>query len=190
MALNHEEPDRVPIEFGGVNNSIYEKPFYWPISPKYGYSALVKYLGLENVPDAQTLPSNCVGWLDEKILDRFGGRFCIIPRETPERGGQVPGRRNCAHRLGREGKNGGILLGDSRRPPLGEGITFKDIDNLPAPDPEDPVCIENVRKEVKELRERTDRAIIGVPSFAENIFHRYSYIRGFSSYLLSSRTNR
>jgi len=186
MALNREEPDRVPIEFGGVNNSIYEKPFYWPISPKYGYSALVKYLGLENVPDAQTLPSNCVGWLDERILDRFGGRLRIIPHEAPERGGLVPGRRNCAHRVGREGENGGILLGDSRRPPYGEGITFKDIDNLPAPDP---VCIENVRKEVKELREKTNRAIIGVPSFAENIFHRYSYIRGFSNMLLDIKRN-
>ncbi|MHA1209697.1 MAG: hypothetical protein ACTSSA_10500 [Candidatus Freyarchaeota archaeon] len=84
MALNHEEPDRVPIEFGGVNNSIYEKPFYWPISPKYGYSALVKYLGLENVPDAQTLPSNCVSWLDERILERFGVDFVsyhMRPRE-------------------------------------------------------------------------------------------------------------
>ena len=91
--------------------------------------------------------------------------------------------------MGREGKNGGILLGDSRRPPLGEGITFKDIDNLPAPDPEDPVCIENVRKEVKELREKTDRAIIGVPSFAENIFHQYSYIRGFSNMLLDIKRN-
>jgi len=74
--------------------------------------------------------------------------------------------------------------------PLRRGkITFKDIDNLPAPDPEDPVCIENVRKEVKELREKTDRAIIGVPSFAENIFHQYSYIRGFSNMLLDIKRN-
>ncbi|MHA1363703.1 MAG: uroporphyrinogen decarboxylase family protein [Candidatus Freyarchaeota archaeon] len=189
MALNHEEPDRVPIEFGGVNNSIYEKPFYWPISPKYGYSALVKYLGLENVPDAQTLPSNCVSWLDERILERFGVDFVSYHMRPPRGEDKFLDDGTVLIAWGVKAKMVGyyweIVDGPLRR----GKITFKDIDNLPAPDPEDPVCIENVRKEVKELREKTDRAIIGVPSFAENIFHQYSYIRGFSNMLLDIKRN-
>lgn len=115
MALNHEEPDRVPIEFGGADNTIYEAPSYWPIKPKYGYSALVNYLGLKNVSEPQILASNCVASVDERILDRFGSDF-VTYFMRPLGEIKVEADGTVIISWGGKGKNGGILLGTVRRP--------------------------------------------------------------------------
>ncbi len=189
MAFNHEEPDRVPIEFGGANNTIYIKPFYWPISPKYGYSALVEYLGLKDLPEPPMLPTNCVALLDDKILDRFGVDFVTYSMRPPRGRDIMLDDGTVIIAWGIKSKMVGyyweIFDGPLRNPK----ITFKEIDNLEHPDPEDPVILENVRNEVKELRNKTDRAIIAIPTMAENIFHQYSYIRGFSQMLIDMKKN-
>ncbi|MGQ9723276.1 MAG: uroporphyrinogen decarboxylase family protein [Candidatus Jordarchaeum sp.] len=189
MALNHEEPDRVPIEFGGVNNTIYEKPFYWPISPKYGYSALVRYLGFKDLSEPQMLPTNCVTLFDDRLLDRFGVDFVSYTMRAPRGEDKMLDDGTVIIAWGIKAKMVGyyweIFDGPLRKPK----ITFKDIDNLETPDPEDPVILENVRNEVKELRKKTDRAIVGVPTMAENIFHHYSYLRGFSQMFVDMKKN-
>jgi len=189
MALNHEEPDRVPIEFGGVNNTIYEKPFYWPISPKYGYSALVNYLGFKDLSQPQMLPSNCVTLFDDRLLDRFGVDFVSYVMRAPRGQDKMLSDGTVVIAWGIKAKMVGyyweIFDGPLRKPK----ITFKDIDSLETPDPEDPVILENVRSEVKELRRKTSRAIVGVPTMAENIFHHYSYLRGFSQMFIDMKKN-
>ncbi|MFB0563412.1 MAG: uroporphyrinogen decarboxylase family protein [Candidatus Lokiarchaeia archaeon] len=187
-ALNHEEPDRVPIEFGGPNSTIYEAPFYWPIKQNYGYSALVKFLGLE-VPEPPLIGTNCVGYVDDRVLDRFGVDFIPFWMRAPRGEDRMLDDGTVLIAWGLKAKMVGYYWEIFDGPLRSKKITFKDIDNLQAPDPEDPVILETVRKDVKELRKKTDRAIIGCPTMAENIFHQYSYLRGFSEMLLDMKKN-
>ena len=47
-ALEHREPDRIPIDFASFTVSIYAHP-------PYGYDALCRYLGLTDVAEPQAL---------------------------------------------------------------------------------------------------------------------------------------
>ncbi|MEM2134817.1 MAG: uroporphyrinogen decarboxylase family protein [Candidatus Jordarchaeaceae archaeon] len=188
MALNHEEPDRVPIEFGGADNTIYEAPSYWPIKPKYGYSALVNYLGLKNVSEPQILASNCVASVDERILDRFGSDF-VTYFMRPLGEIKVEADGTVIISWGVKAKMVGYYWEPFDGPLRNPKITFKDIDNLEPPNPEDPAIHKYVRKEVKELRERTHRAIVGSPFMVDNIFHQYTYMRGFTQMMLDMKKN-
>ncbi|MFB0563411.1 MAG: uroporphyrinogen decarboxylase family protein [Candidatus Lokiarchaeia archaeon] len=188
MALNHEEPDRVPIEFGGADNTIYENPSYWPISPKYGYRALVDFLGLKGVPEPQILQSNCVASIDERILDRFEVDF-VTYFMGPLGEIKLLDDGTVLIIWGVKAKMVGYYWEPFDGPLRNKKITFKEIDNLQTPDPEDPVIRKYVRKDVKELRNKTDRAIVGSPFMADNIFHQYTYMRGFTQMMLDMKRN-
>ncbi|MFB0562850.1 MAG: hypothetical protein ACETWM_16755 [Candidatus Lokiarchaeia archaeon] len=175
MAVNHEEPDRVPIEFGGLASSIYAKQNYWPIEPRYGYRALVKYLGYTDLPQPVIHVGNCVQNFHPKILDRFG--VDIITYFMPVRMDNIVFNSdgtvtvNWGFRSKMVGYYWEIIDGPltSKRE-----LTFKDVDTVPFPDPEMVSPMEVVKRQVKELRESTERAIIAYPSMFENIFHTYS----------------
>ena len=66
-ALDHREPDRVPIAFGGLHDSIH----------LHGHRALKSYLGLEGGDDPIQDPFQQIVYPDPRLLERF--RSDILP---------------------------------------------------------------------------------------------------------------
>ena len=66
-ALQHREPDRAPISFGGLHDSIH----------LYGHRALKKHLRLEGGEDIIQDPFQQIVFPDARLLDLF--RSDIVP---------------------------------------------------------------------------------------------------------------
>ncbi len=182
MVLSHEEPDRVPVDFGGMNTSIYEMPDWWPNKLEYyGYKALVEYLGLKDVPKPYLNAANCVINVDERILNRYGVDFQYLYMSIPKPKMNPDGTVETIFKL--KVKPVGYYM-EVYDPPLGGKITFKDIDSFEWPDPEDPVFSAKAKKRVLRMRENSERVIVALASFAEQIFQNYAWIRGFTQMLL------
>jgi len=60
-ALSHREPDRVPISFGGLHDSIH----------LFGHRALKKYVGLEGGDDVIQDPFQQIVFPDRRLLEKF-----------------------------------------------------------------------------------------------------------------------
>ena len=74
-ALNHKEPDRIPVDFGGV----------WTTGiSAVAYSNLIDYLGIE---DKSVLVYDCgqqISMVDEEIIDRFNVDTCRLGADPVE----------------------------------------------------------------------------------------------------------
>ena len=143
-ALNHEEPDRIPIDLGGNQTGIH----------KFAYQALLKHLGIKDdleIMDAvQGLAKPC-----EAVLERFHVDTRYISAKGPDsfKGGIVQNRRN--DRLWHDLKDEfGVVWSmpedhpyymDISHNPLANA-TIKDIAEYPFPKGNDPSRFEGLRE--------------------------------------------
>lgn len=182
-SIEHREPDRLPIDFGGVVSGIVA-------GEPYGYDALCRHLGITD-PETPQINTrlNCVQNVDERILRRFhvdirhvniGGR----PLE------ELPG--------GLYRDMWGIILKQSglyksipdSEAPLRKATGVDEIEGYPHwPDPGDPVFIEGKREEARRLHDETDFAVFSHPGYAARVFHMYAALRGFDRWLIDMKTD-
>ena len=179
-ALNHQEPDRVPLDLGSTRNTgILEAP----------YRALVEYLGLDDVvADAQTGfgMTKVLGLAkpDEAVLQRLGtdfrGFYLGKPDVTREK--MLPdGRHQDALGVIRHQPPGSHYF-DVVHSPFDREITISDIVNWPWPDPTDPGITRGLREKALHIRETTDCALI---LHLQNIIvHDSQYMRGFERWYM------
>jgi uroporphyrinogen decarboxylase len=127
-AINHQEPDRIPISFGGTMSSgILECP-----PNGNAYSMLCTYLGIEpREPPDFGFMNNYVSNIDERILHRFGSDFRRIDPNGPDVLTSKDGSRTvlgiyCGLRV----RNGG-LYDDVFEYPLQNATTLQDIRDYP-----------------------------------------------------------
>lgn len=197
MALNHKEPDKVPVDFGGMRST--------GISAM-AYNKLKNYLG---VPGGQTKLYDVLQQLAEPELDILkimGGDVVQLHRLEPSFGirndrwkpGKLPDGSDCmepydfnpvANEKGDlEVRSGDIVVG--KMPKGGyyfdvvyhayENVkTKEDIDKIPVPEITDEE-LEYLRKEAKRLYETTDYAILG--AFGGNIFECGQFDWGYERY--------
>jgi len=153
-AINHEEPDRIPIDFGASCWTIVDAPSM----PEHAYLRLCKYLGIDDYEEPRRGPlMNEVDNVDERILEKFG----VDTRYLPLEGHPLKEVDNGAM----EGPFG------CRFKPVGyynspdkynwrDYNTVKEIEDSPFwPDPDDPIYAEGLREKAKKLHENTDYAI-------------------------------
>jgi len=197
MALNHQEPDKVPIDFGGMRST--------GISA-IAYNRLKKYLG---ITCGQTKLYDVFQQLaepEEEILKIMGGDVIQLHRYEPAFGiniknwkpGILPDGSEC---LVPEGFNpvrnqngdleivvdgipiarmpkGGYYF-DVIHHPYENAQTKEDIDKLPLPAITDEE-LEFLRTEAKRKYEETEYAILG--SFGGNIFEQGQLDWGYERY--------
>lgn len=178
-ALNHKEPDRTPIDFGGFSDTgivvgAYEK--------------LKKYLGIKS----KTILADKLDQLveiDEEILKRFDIDTRRLVPKTPEKwkGELLPGGfiRDIW------GVTWGRAEGGHYYPcdyPLKGDCSPSDINNFPWPDPNDLGDLEEFKKEAKFLHEETGYAII--LSLPGRLMSLGCYLRGFENWFIDLITNQ
>ncbi len=171
-ALQHREPDRAPISFGGLHDSIH----------LYGHRALKKHLRLEGGEDIIQDPFQQIVFPDARLLDLF--RSDIVPVYAKPAAGFSLAYRD-------EGTNTTYMdeWGTKYRKPKESGLYYdferhvfsgKSIDEIgshPFPDPAHPSRFEGLRDKVQKLLIETDKAIVAYAPTGGVYEHTY-WLRG------------
>lgn len=178
-ALNHQEPDRVPIDLGATRNTgILEAP----------YRALASYLGLGEPVEAEASfgLAKVLGLAtpDEAVLQRLGvdfrGIFLGKPDHSPEK--MLPdGTHQDELGVIRKQPPGSHYF-DLVQAPLDREITVTDIINWPWPDPTDPGIVRGLREKALAIRATTDCAL--ALHLQDIVVHSSQYMRGFERWYM------
>lgn len=172
-ALNHEEPDRVPIDLGGTCVTSIAATTY---------GALRRQLGL---PEKEIRISEIVqqvAWVDDDVMEVLG--VDVIP--------VWPNGGSSGLALTDEG-NGVTSFKDDfgatlRKPkdsfyydwtefPLPEP-TIDALNKMPWPNTEDPARYEGLRERVLKLKSETDYALFGMAATGHDLFNQLLRVRG------------
>lgn len=182
-ALNHREPDRVPIDLGGTEQTGI---------CKLSYIDLMNYLGWE-VGEAEVGISNIVQQLaviDPRLLERLEVDTRPLISNPPS---------YWSLELIEE-PDGSISFWDEwggklTMPPGGyyydwtdfsiKEPTFEGIRNYKWPDPDDPARVAGMRDKALDLYHNTDYAIVGSCLFAGGIFEHPARIMGMEEFLMT-----
>jgi uroporphyrinogen decarboxylase len=181
LALNHKQPDRIPIDLGGtICSSIH----------KNAYIALKKHLGMEveelKMADyVQQLP-----YLDEALLERFGVDFRMVqlPAATApdvnifEEGDYYAFIDRWGSKLHMP-KDGGLYF-DWVDFPIKEA-TMEALDNYTWPKPDPPEVNARLREQAKHLYENTDYALVGSAIIGGGIFEQPARTMGLENFLIA-----
>lgn len=147
-SLSHEEPDRVPLDLGGLATTIESVP----------YDELKKYLGIKG--ETRLFLRDHVD-PPEEVLERFGIDTRYIRIKPPKNFKvQIEPDNSYLDEWGtRWKKPESSLYWDPVDHPL-KDATIEDLETYNWPDPHDPGRTEGLWEEAKRLREKTDYAIV------------------------------
>ncbi len=183
--VNHEQPDRLPIDLGGSPASGVNL---------YAYQRLKQYLGLAGSVRVQSERS-LLACPDKEILDRVEVDIRLVVARTPEDSAQRDLFDEAAYDRNAEYTDAwGVTR---RRPPRGhyyvvhapfesEEPTLTDLDAHPWPAPASADAA-GLRAEAERLRRETDAALVlHVPG---RIFSIGQFMCGFTNWLVQLKAN-
>lgn len=173
-ALNHEEPDRIPIDFGGLLASI----------NVYTYDDLLVHIGLPaNAGDSIVSREwSNVPKPSEALLEMWGVDFRRVWLGGPDNFEPVVNKEEQTFidewgltwkRIGR--------YNEFINPPL-HGASVQDVLSYRFPDPTDPGRYRNVGKWAKQLYEETEYAVVAGHSMF-GVFELGCWLCGFDDFL-------
>jgi len=177
-ALNHEEPDRVPIDLGGtlatsINIGAYEK--------------LKTHLALDSPSQILSLRS-MIAEVEEEVLQRFD----VDTRTLPLLGNSRPtepladGAFKDEWGVVRKQADPQGHFMDVVNPLDGER-TLSDLENYPWPDPDDPGFTDGLADAAEELHRETDYAVI--LSLPVGPLHLSQWLRGYEGWMMDLAGN-
>ncbi|MBW2306878.1 MAG: hypothetical protein JRG73_08080 [Deltaproteobacteria bacterium] len=178
-ALEHREPDRVPLDLCGTTNSSIVRQ---------GYDGLHQYLGMGGEPELSHRMMQTVD-VGEKIKRRFDVDFrgAFLGRADKSKDEELgEGRYKDEWGVVRV-KPPGSYYYDLERVPLAGEITVHDIAGFPWPDPHDQGRTRGLREKVEKLRRDTDYAV--VLNLGPPFVHISQYMRGFEDWFLDCALN-
>ncbi|MBM4237711.1 MAG: hypothetical protein FJ151_04420 [Euryarchaeota archaeon] len=182
-AVNFKEPDRVPIDFGGLISTILD-------AGPNGYRGLCKHLGITDYDKpAVAYILNSVANIDERIYKRFNVDFRHVFPPNAEGPVKFHGDGTMTVIHGIRFKT----LGDYYNPfdfPLGNMTKIKEIDRYPHwADPKNPLYWQDAGKALKDLHENTDWAVYALCGYWGMLGHAYSFLAGFDKWLADMAIN-
>jgi len=177
--INHEIPDRVPIDLGGNQTGIH----------KDAYRALLAHLGLQDpltiMDVVQQLAKPC-----EEVLERFhvDTRYIAAAPPSSWKGGVVSNERDGRMWHDLEDEFGVVwsmpddqpLYMDISHHPLADA-TIDDIKEYPFPRGDDPTRFEGLRESALTLKNETPYAVVG--GISGVVYEICWYLRGLEQWL-------
>jgi uroporphyrinogen decarboxylase len=181
QALDHREPDRIPIDLGAtIVSSISKK----------AYSELRQYLGLpaaeiKTLDYVQQLP-----YVDEALMQRFGVDFRLV---------QLPAATTPGVDIFEEGANYAFVdrWGSKLHMPKTGGFyfdwvdfpikepTMRALDSYRWPRPDPAQVNAHLGQQARHLYETTDYALVGSAVIGGGIFEQPARVMGFQSFLMA-----
>ena len=178
-ALDHREPDRVPIEFGSpATLSMID-------GAPYGYGALLDLLGITDAapPVLARAFSNSVTNIDPRILAHFGADLRWVGAGGPDVEEQADGTLHDPWWGFDLVPLGAINQADDAAAPLRHATTWDEIAAHPSwPDPADPRVTAGAAAAARAHRE-AGYAVVANPAVGCLVFHHYQRLRGFDTWL-------
>jgi len=175
-ALNHQEPDRVPLDLGTGGNTSPVPEVYAGLCALYGLDYQLRL-----VPHMMRL-----AMVDERILQDLDiDTRPIYMHPTPARTRSCSEPGHFYDEWGvkwREYDANGVLYREVAESPL-ERATVRDLDDYPWwPDPLDPDRYRGLAEHAEEMHQGTDYALIGCPAL-NSVWERAYILCGFSRML-------
>lgn len=173
MALDHREPDRIPLDLGSMVTSLCPET----------YVSLAQHLGL-GVPSIEVdSGAHCVRNVDRRLLSILGvDVFSVFPpplSNTP--GCTSDGPNKWIDEWGTERIRDGVQTRITRAPL--QDATLDDLKLHKWPDFSDPDRFVALGTRVEELYRDTDFALLAVVEGLGQVFERAWKMRGFSQFL-------
>ena len=180
MALNHEEPDRVPIDLGST-----------PVTGicRNAYASLLACLGLSGREIQVVDILQQLAGVDEDVLQALEVDFRPIQTNPPagfrlqvrDEGDYEVYYDQWGAKLSRP-KVGGHYF-DYVEYPIKES-TLQALERYSWPDPDDPSRYAGLRERARTLREQMPYALVGICDLATDILARPQWIRGYAESML------
>lgn len=188
-ALNHQEPDRVPITFGvPVYSSI------WDAAP-FGYRALCAELGLEGYAEPVLFPdSHSVMNADRRLLDRFGADLRWVCAGTDRKAETLPGGRERDPWMGLITASAGLFVDVvNEEAPLRGATEIDELDAYPYWPGADLIHEPAITRGLVEQARKAQVdgfPVVAIPAATtQSIFHVYDFLRGFDTRLMDMYDN-
>ena len=171
-ALDHREPDRIPISFGCLHDSIHV----------FGHRKLMKHLGIRNGEERIQDPFQQNVFPNENLLAKFGAD--CLPLYAPAAKpfemryyteGSFRKYRDEWGTVYRQPLEGGIWFDFEST--IWAGKTAEEIKKHTLPNPEDPTRFDSLKAEAQRLLRETDKAIVAHAPTGGIVEHSY-WLRG------------
>jgi uroporphyrinogen decarboxylase len=171
-ALEHREPDRVPMDLGTARFSSMVKGAYDNLCARLGFGRAGAML--DRMQQVVEMDEEVLKYLDVDVRAiSFGPPDVIADEEYPD------GRWKDEWGVVRI-KPEGCQYYDQVHSPLAGEITVQTIARYPLPDPTDPGRYRGLRERTRRLREETDYAVMYNSRF--HLVHQTQYLRGFQDW--------
>lgn len=184
-AINHEEPDRVPIVIGASNATGIKMPAYRRLKKILNYEAEERYI--------YDWPELGTALIDEPVLERLGadvrGVLDRFPDFVYERNLNRPVHSPFIDDWG----SGQIEIEPEvwfpGVHPMAEATTLEELENYPWPNMDDPSRVAHVREQARRLREENRYAVMGTPWLLFP-FERAHAMQGLDKFLYNMVKNK
>jgi len=177
-ALEHKEPDRIPVDMGSPVTSIHVK----------AYVRLKKYLGINEKNPRIIDNMQQIVEVDEPVLERFSVDIRHIHLKPAKKWQPLPDGSYIDEWGIKYKTSKGSFYYDMCEHPLANA-TLEDLDKYTWPDPDDPRRVEGLKKKAEELYYNTDYAI-ALNGFSECLFGLPSWLRGHAQFYMDLLVNR
>jgi uroporphyrinogen decarboxylase len=174
-ALNHEQPDRLPMDLGGRQTTL--------MIP--AYEKLKKYLGYSDIPTKIMSHIWQTVYVDEKILRDFN----IDTRHIrPKNKAFAPASPFAEGEIFVDSWGVGRKISDGYANlctyPLQQAKSLDDIENYSWPDPKEEFDYTELRDHTQTLFDQGEYALVGCMGSPGNTYEQAWYLRGLSEFLL------
>jgi uroporphyrinogen decarboxylase len=171
-SLEHREPDRVPISFGGLHDSIH----------LYGHRKLKNYLELKGGENSIQDPFQQIVFPDERLIAMFGSDIVPVYAkpaapftvEFKDEGANSTYMDEWGTKY-RKPKDSGLYYDFERN--IFSGKSLSEIISHRFPDPSHPSRFEGLREKVQKLYNESDKAIVAYAPSGGVFEHTY-WLRG------------
>jgi uroporphyrinogen decarboxylase len=178
-ALNHEEPDRVPIDFGGTLSSTINIA---------AYDRLMEYLGLPGETDVMSIRSH-TALVGDAILEKYGvdtrGLFQGSPERSPAEKLADGSYKDQWGVVRRRPKGVGHFIDVGH--PFDGDPTLADLNRHPWPDPNDDGYVSDILDRAEALHRGTDYAVL--LTLPVGIVHQCQFLRGYEGWMVDLACN-
>lgn len=178
--LNHQEPDRVPLDLGGINTSLMLET----------HDNLKRKLDLGKTPTQLLSKTWQIAKTDEAILERLAVDIRYVFPEVRS-AGDPPAADTASDPTPEDTftDEWGIVRRfvkhyyEMERHPLKEASRLEDIESYSWPEPGDYFVFEGLRERARDLKETTDYAVGGYMG-GGSLFEQAWYLRGYPELLI------
>ena len=181
-AMDHREPDRVPIDFGSTSSSSVSV---------LGYEKLKRHLGIESETRLMSMQGQ-VAFVDEAILKMFHADVRTVNMGAPENWTDIvidpltfQDEWGIQWQRTEESNSYFLLKGCFE----GDAGTLDALRRFHWPDPKDPGYYRGLRERARALHEETDYAVVLVYP-ASGFWAEAEWMRGFGDFYSDLVTNK